>query len=118
MELFWGVFFLVIGNILINAIVLNSNIKDRKILDSFVKVAHSMSLTYTEMAIKYNEVASGFNEIKRVSDLQADLISTIMTAFTTDPHLAPAAQEWLKKVEKEAHERINSPVDFPDMPQF
>src|SRR6185503_14920870 len=111
----WIVFFLVMGNIIINAIVLNSNIKDRKTLDSFIKISQAMSLTYTEMAVKYNEVAQGFNETKRISDLQADVISLILSAMITDPDLAPAALEWLTEARQKSDERLETSIDFPDM---
>lgn len=112
----WIVFFLVMGNIIINAIVLNSNIKDRKILARFVKMADSMSITYSQMAVKYNEVAQGFNETKRISDIQADIIASILAALITDPHLAPAALEWVVEAQRKSDERLETSIDFPTVP--
>jgi hypothetical protein len=114
----WIVFFLVMGNIIINAIVLNSNIKDRLVLNDFLKIASQMSLTYSEMAIKYNEVAAGFNETKRISDLQAEVISLILAAMLTDPALAPTALEWLTEARTKSDERLETSIDFPDVAQL
>ena len=114
----WIVFFLVMGNIIINVIVLNSNIKDRKTLDAFVKLADKMALTYQAMATKYNEVAQGFNESKKISDIQAEVISAILVALMNDPHLAPAALEWLTEAEEKSKARWETPIDFPATPQI
>lgn len=117
-QVFWGVFFLVLGNILINIFVLNSNIKDRQALSNFVTMGKVMSEAYRQMAIKYNEVARGFNEFKRVTDKQAEFIEEIVVLLLDDPHLAGATLEWLTTARNRAVERSEADLEFPSTPQI
>lgn len=67
-------FWLVMGNLLINAVVFNEQLKHLRKLKAFVAAAKVYANAYNLMAIKYNEVASGFNEMKEVTDNQAALL--------------------------------------------
>lgn len=97
---FWGVFFLVVLNILINSYVLNQVIKDRRVLSAFVDASQLYANAYTAMALRYNEVASAFNDVKEVSDNQADVLEAILASQSEWPKPVQEALERLRTVQK------------------
>lgn len=112
----WFVFFLVMFNIFINAIVLNSNIKDRKMLANFVETAKVYAWAHNLMTSKYNEVAGAFNSMRKVSDNQADIIEALLTAELTGKPLTVEGLERLLAGFKSARVESDASQQSSDTP--
>lgn len=114
-DTFWGVFFLIIFNILINSYVLNQVIKDRRVMAAFVEAANLYANAYTAMAKKYNEVALAFNDVKEVSDNQADVLDAILLSQSEWPKPVQEALERLRTVQQERQASLYGTAHYGTM---
>lgn len=105
----WFVFFLVMGNIFINALVLNSNIKDRVAMRTFVNASKIYADAYNTMARKYNEAVAAFDLVREVSDNQAELIEAILAAQMSGTPLTQEALRALLDGSNEVKARSEAP---------
>lgn len=107
MELFWGVFFLVMVNQLINAYVLNQVVKDRTVLAKFIKSIQLYTTSFELIGSRYNEVINMVNK-------HSDILEEVISVLPNSPDEALDLLEWRKARREMAHLGLDGSTNSTD----